>query len=231
MGLGQVGDEGSDTADAPKPYYDDGTVTIYHGDCRELLPGVNADALVTDPPFNVGKDYGESKDDLLADEYLELMALVSDEGPARQAWVTPTNRARLFYSLLGDETYPVVVRRGAQGPKRWGWYDQFDMILVRGKPNRWVSNLWEDIRLKGEGYFFREETFGHPGYTPQPIAARLVSLLADTGQTVVDPFAGTGTTLVAAKSQGKRAIGIELDERWCEVAARCCSQDVLEVVA
>lgn len=212
----------------PKPYYQDDSVTIYHGDCLDVLCYVAGDALVTDPPFNVGKDYGESTDDLSASMYESTMEMVSALGPYRQAWVVPTNRLALFARLLGDEARPVVIRRGAKGPKRWGWYDQFDMALVRGKPNEYVSNLWDNIRLKGEGYFFREESYGHPGYTPYAILARLTGLLTPAGGTVIDPFSGTGTTLVAAKSQGLRAVGIELDERWCEIAAERLCQSVMD---
>lgn len=211
-----------------KPYYQDDSVTIYHGDARDVLAGLTADALITDPPFNVGKDYGESTDDLPGTAYRALIREVIATGPEVQAWVTPTKRLSLFHTMLPD-ALPVVVRRGAQGPKRWGWYDQFDLILVRGKPNEWTSNLWENIRLKGEGFYFREETYGHPGYTPEPIMRRLVALLSAPSETIIDPFAGTGTSLYAAKSLGRRAIGIELDERWCDVAARRCAQEVLPV--
>lgn len=211
-----------------KPYYQDDAVTLYHGDCWKVMGWVTADCLVTDPPFNVGKDYGESQDALTSAAYTGLMGMLAASGPERQAWVTPTNRLTLFARLLGDDARPVVIRRGAKGPKRWGWYDQFDMALVRGKPNEYVANLWDNIRLKGEGYFFREETYGHPGYTPYAILARLTGLLTPPGGTVIDPFAGTGTTLVAAKSQGLRAIGVELDERWCAVAAERLCQSVFD---
>jgi len=211
----------------PEPYYDDGTAVIHHGDCRTILPTLKGDILITDPPFNVGKDYGTSTDDLATDEYVELMRLVAEHGPERQAWVTPNVHLPLFFELLGPEARLVVVRRGAKGPKRWGWYDQFDTILARGKPTRAESNLWDGIRLKGEGYFFREEHYDHPGYTPYALISKLVGLMAEPGQTVIDPFAGTGTTLVAAKSLGCRAHGIELDLKWCDVAAGRLAQEVL----
>jgi hypothetical protein len=120
----------------------------------------------------------------------------------------------------------VVIRRGASGPFRQGWSDQFEIALAVGKPNECVPDLWSDIRLKGEGYFFREETFGHPGYTPYPIMHRAVHLLSK--ESVIEPFCGTGTTLVAAKKQGRRAVGIELNEAYCEIAAKRLSQEVLE---
>lgn len=209
-------------------WYSDKQVRLIHGDCRDHLAGIDADVLVTDPPFNVGKDYGASKDDLASDEYAALMRYVAEEGPERQAWVTPTNRLTLFSQLLGEDARPVVVRRGAKGPKRFGWYDQFDLILVRGKPTRWESNLWDGIRLKGEGYFFREEHYDHPGYTPYALISKLVGLMAEPGQTVVDPFAGTGTTLVAAKSLGCQAVGTELERRWCDIATSRLVQQVMD---
>lgn len=210
-----------------KPYYEDDFATLYHGDCREVLPLDDGDCLVTDPPFNVGKDYGTSDDALPMAEYEAMIHALSTSGPERQAWITPTNRLAMFARILGDEARPVVIRRGAQGPKRWGWFDQFDMALVLGKPREYVSNLWDGIRLKGEGYFFREHSYDHPGYTPYPIMLRLVDLLADEGAVVIEPFAGTGTTLVAAKQIGRRAIGVELDERYCEIAAKRLAQDTL----
>jgi DNA modification methylase len=214
----------------PRPYYEDEFVTLYHGDARDILPTIPrypGDVLITDPPFNVGKDYGTSDDTLPTEEYEALMELVANVGPETQAWVTPTNRLELFCRKLGARARPVIVRRGAQGPKRWGWYDQFDMLLVRGKPTRWESNLWDGIRLKGEGYYFREEHYDHPGYTPYALISKLVGLMATSERTVWEPFAGTGTTLVAAKSLGAKAIGVEIDERWCDVAASRLAQGVL----
>jgi site-specific DNA-methyltransferase (adenine-specific) len=210
------------------PYYQDDAVTLYHGECREILPTLTPDVIVTDPPFNVGKDYGTYKDKLEASEYEQLMRTVASASE-RHGWVAPHVRLELFLNILGPQAVTIVVRRGAAGPYRFGWANQFEMLLAVGKPNRMTPDLWDDIRLKGEGYFFREEHYGNPGYTPYQILARLVALLSEPGQLVVDPFAGTGTTLHAAKAQGRRAIGVEIDERWCEIAARRCAQEVLAV--
>ena len=92
-----------------------------------------------------------------------------------------------------------------------------------------MSDLWKGIRLKAEGYFFREETFGHPGYTPYPILAKSIALLTDINETVLDPFSGTGTALRAAKDLNRKAIGIEINERYCEIAAKRMSQMVMEL--
>src|SRR5579863_5177908 len=192
------------------PYYEQDGIIIYHGDCREILPTLCPDVVLTDPPYNVGKDYGASQDDLSDAEYEELLICVA-MATERQAWVTPTTRLPFYWRLLGDAARLVIIRKGAQGVYRYGWFDQLFPLLVRGDPYTKGPNLWEGIRLPGEGYFFREETFGHPGYTATPIMVRLVECMTKPVDLIVEPFAGTGTTLVAAKQCGRRAVGIEMN--------------------
>jgi site-specific DNA-methyltransferase (adenine-specific) len=206
-----------------KPYYesDDGAVTLYHGDCLEVLPTLAGfDAVITDPPYNVGKDYGAHNDAMSDEEYATwsgvrvaaCLALCDN-----QFWVAPRYQLGLWLSLLPG-AHLIVIRRGAAGPYRQGWSDQFQIALAVGKPSRCVSDLWSDIRLKGEGYFFREETYEHPGYTPYPLMARAVELFST--QSVCDPFMGTGGTGIACVKSGRSFTGIELDERWIEIAAK-----------
>jgi len=208
-----------------KPYYTNELVTIYHGDCLEILPELEpVDLVLTDPPYNAGKDYGGYNDDMPEQDYLELMgkivAICREKAP-NQAWVAPRHKMRGWLNLIPD-AYIVVVRRGAQGPLRGGWSDQYGTILTVGKPHMAVRDLWEDIRLKGEGYLFREETYGHPGYTPYPIMLRCAELLSK--RTIIDPFNGVGTTSVAAIALKRKQIGIELNEKYCEIAAKRCEQ-------
>jgi len=139
-----------------KPYYDEGGITIYHGDCREVLAGIAPCGLVaTDPPYNAGKDYGTYKDNLSEQDYAGFMAEVADACLAlapKQFWIAPRYRIPLWLELL-PSAHLVVIRRGAAGPYRGGWSDQFEIALAIGKPNRPDSDLWDNIRLKGEGYF------------------------------------------------------------------------------
>lgn len=209
-----------------KPYYDEDGITIYHGDCREVLPGLESDALITDPPFNIGMDYQTASDDLSDDDYRTLIEDVAKLGPDTQAWWTPNIHWRMFGDIMPDAIL-VVIHRRAAGPIRHGWSSQFNLLMVRGKPNHPIPDLWNDMRLKGEGYFFREESYGHPGYTPRMFYDRLIDVLTDPGDLVVDPFVGTGTALVAAKSAGRRAVGIELNEKYCEIAVQRLAQGVL----
>ena len=143
-----------------------------------------------------------------------------------QAWVAPRYQLGMWLGLL-PRAHLVVIRRGAAGPYRGGWSDQFEIALAEGKPNSAYRDLWEDIRLKGEGYFFREETYGHPGYTPELILKRFIELLSMEGGLVIDPFGGTGTTGRAAKDLRRRCVLIEQSARYCEIAAKRLSQEVL----
>jgi len=192
------------------PYYQDDSVTIYHGNAKEILPGLSGFGMVlTDPPYNCGKDYGTYKDNLPAEEYeadMRLIVSLCRAAASNQAWVAPRYKMALWLSLLPD-SHMVVIRRGARGPYRGGWSDQFETVLTVGKPSRADVDLLDDIRLKGEGYFFREDTYGHPGYTPYPIMARLCGLLGNGS--IIDPFCGTGTSLLAAKNQRMKAVGID----------------------
>jgi len=210
------------------PYFSEGGITIYHGDNREVLPDLADEfsLVVTDPPYNAKKQYGEFSDNLSALDYAEWMRSTVAHCrrlAKKQFWVAPRYQMRLWTDLLPD-AHLVVIRRGARGPSRGGWADQFETALSVGKPKQVRSDLWDDIRLKGEGYFFREETYGHPGYTPSGIFARAIALLAT--DSILDPFLGTGTSLEVAKRQGLKAVGIEQDERYCEIAARRLRQSV-----
>jgi site-specific DNA-methyltransferase (adenine-specific) len=214
-----------------KPYYQDSHVTIYHGDCAEIIPslGNNFDAVITDPPYNVGKDYGTHNDSMSDGDYeayaLKRVNLCRVAG-TNQFWVAPRYKLELWLRLL-PKSHLIVIPRGASGPLRGGWIDQFEIALASGKTYAKHSDLWKGIRLKGEGYFFTEETYGHPGYTPEPIMRLAVGLLSV--QSILDPFCGTGTTLRAAKDLGRKCVGIEIEERYCEISATRMSQEVLHL--
>ena len=212
------------------PYFRDGAVVIYHADCRHILPLMpRVDMVLTDPPYNVKKDSGTWSDNLPDDEYRAFIREVVAAARVRasnHAWLIPKRWLPLFTPLFPDG-HLVVIRRGAQGPYRMGWSDQFDLLMTVGKPNRCYRDLWEDIRLKGEGYLFSEEDYGHPGYTPEPIMSRCTSLLSSVADFILDPFIGSGATLRAAKVLGRYAIGIEIEEKYCEIAAKRMAQMVM----
>lgn len=216
-----------------KPYYQNCKATIYLGDNLEIMPHLEAVNFVyTDPPYNAKKGYGPGKDNLSDKEYLERMAKAYLEAiRLSEKWLThiPKKYMIQFFNFL-PRGQLIIIRRGARGHlcRPFNWSDQFDLLYAYGQPKAAPSNLWEGIRLKGEGYFFREETFGHYGYTPRPIAHRAIKYMTDEDDLVLDPFMGTGTTILEAVESGRRAIGIEYDEQSVEIAIRRLSQEVLE---
>jgi site-specific DNA-methyltransferase (adenine-specific)/modification methylase len=201
------------------------SITLIQGDCRDILPTLEGvDCVVTDPPYNVGKNYGAHDDKMKAAEYAqwahEIVQLCLRVAP-NQFWVAPRYKMELWLRLLPG-AHIIVIPRGASGPLRNGWIDQYQTALAIGKPNTEFPDLWKGIRLKGEGYFFREDTFGHPGYTPYLIMERAVSVLSS--QSVCDPFCGTGTTAIAAIKTGRRFVGIELELKWFDIACKRASE-------
>lgn len=197
---------------------------LIRGDCLEVLktlPDKSVDAVITDPPFNVGKDYGPKvSDSLPTHEYLawvsewtkELMRISS------QQWiVSPFKWLRDYWNMM-PLAHLVTVPMRAGYAIRNGWTIKSSYILVNGKVagNPW--DLWEGIRQRGEGYFFREDTFGHPGYTPSGIITR--AILASRAKTILDPFMGSGTTGVACVQTGRDFIGIEIDPGYFAIAER-----------
>lgn len=211
-----------------KPYYEEPGITIYNADCRDVLPQLEpVDLVLTDPPYNAKKDYGTYNDNLSDEDYERAMSqyvALSLPLAKNQFWVAPRYKLPLWFRLLPN-SHLIIIRRGAMGPFRGGWSDQFGIALAIGMPSKCIPDLWDGIRLKGEGYFFREETYGHPGYTPMPLIKRAMSVLSE--KSVIDPFMGSGTTLRAAKDLGRKAIGIEIEERYCQIAVDRLRQGVL----
>lgn len=197
---------------------------LFLGDCLEVLHSLpscfQVDAVITDPPYNVGKNYGIHDDAMQDADYASWAAVRVTAARAiaeNQFWVAPRYKMALWLSLL-PEAHLIVIRRGAAGPFRQGWSDQFETALAVGKPSRCIPDLWSDIRLKGEGYFFREDDYGHPGYTPLPIMERAVDLFS--ASSVCDPFMGTGTAGEAAVRAGRTFMGIEIHEPYFEIACK-----------
>ena len=197
-------------------------VTLYTGDCLDIMRTLDTgsvDAVITDPPYNVGKDYGPLVNDALPDEeYLSWVAqwLGECQRISSQQWVvTPIKWLREYWNLMPD-AHLVTIPMKAGYAIRDGWTIKASFMLVNGRPKKNPWDVWEGIRQRGEGYFFREDTYGHPGYTPSGIVLR--ALEASAAATVLDPFAGSGTTGVACVQTGRNFIGIEIDPGYAEIA-------------
>lgn len=195
------------------------------GDCLDVMRGIpdaSIDAVITDPPYNVGKNYGIYKDNRTPEEYRAWMQDVVSE--ARRvaksiAFFVSGRLTKLYFDLMPD-AHLVVVHKRAAGMIQDNYAHQYHAILAIGRPAVKIADLWNDIRLPGEGYLFREERFDHPGLTGLELTCRMIESYSQEGDTILDPFAGSGTTLVAALKLGRNAIGIELNPEYVSIAQR-----------
>jgi DNA modification methylase len=223
------------------PYYQHGGITIYHGDCREVLMGggIVADLLCTDPPYglNMGsavhrqgqgvkchqsglakgkaikpRNYGDSDWDSSAPD-ADLIGLIRSCAPRQiifggNYFPLPPSKCWLVWDKLRGNT------------------DFADCELVWTNLNKSVRR----IAYRWNGFLVQpgcKDVRTHPTQKPIDVMRWAILQAPDTCDTILDPFMGSGTTLEAAKSLGRRAIGIEREERYCEIAAQRLAQEVL----
>ena len=220
-----------------KPYYDHDGITIYHADARDVLPQLNAVGLVlTDPPYGINAS--SKKGDYLANgwedtpEYIKnvTVPIVKDSlAIADRGIVTPGNKHLLCYPPPDD--VGCFWTPASIGMTPWG-LTTFQPILFYGRDPRSGKGSWPNGRQVTTGYlaaFKNVETrIDHP--CPKPLDAwqwLLAKGSTDASEVVLDPFMGSGTTLRAAKNLGHPCIGIEIEERYCEVAVSRLRQEVM----
>jgi DNA modification methylase len=220
------------------PYYADESVTLYHGDCREVQAWLVADVLVTDPPYGIGWSKGawtKGAHNPAANSGIQNDADTSVRDAALEFWgaVRP---ALVFGSL--DAAYPADWRRmlvfakpphagliGCRAP----WFRNWEPIFVLGQWPDQTPRRDAVVRTRhkaASGYSGYATAAGHPHAKPVDVLASLIEVCPPG--VVADPFVGSGSVLVAAKTLGRRAIGVEIEERYCEVAAKRLAQDVLD---
>ena len=214
-----------------KPYYEDDLVTLYHGDCLEVTEWLAADVLVTDPPY--GMSYGNHRrvgtrpDDARTPFAGDASVGVRDAAlalwGARSALVfgtwkkpRPAQTRQLIVwdkrggaGFLGDHTMP--------------WADVTEEIYVIGKG--WAGGrrpaIYSIPTLPAQS---RPD---HP--TPKPVALMQHLIECAPPGVIADPFAGSGATLIAARELGRRAIGVEIEERYCELIAKRLAQQAFDL--
>jgi site-specific DNA-methyltransferase (adenine-specific) len=209
-----------------KPYYMDEHATIYHGDCWDILPYLNVGLLCTDPPYGIkavrpdGKTGGS-----VAAPNRKYRPVQGDDAP-----LDPTpllvGRRQIIWGADHFVAHP--------GRGRFLVWDKRDGVASndfadceiawdsRGGPNRVHRHRQMGMIHDGLGDIGRV----HPTQKPLSVMSWCLSL-DDADDVVVDPFMGSGTTLRAAKDRGRYAIGVELDEAYCEMAANRLAQEVL----
>jgi DNA modification methylase len=213
------------------PYYSDDLVTLYHGDCLEVTEWLSADVLVTDPPYGMRMGQGATARRRGRMERGTCRAVVGDHDAACR-----DDALRIW----GDRPAIIFgtwrVARPQRVRHRLIWHKAGMSSGAMRAP--FLTND-EEIYICGEGFKAsappvmsvittresrpRAALEGHPTTKPIP----LMSLLIDRAPagSVADPFAGSGSTLVAAKTLGRSAIGVEIEERNCEIAAKLLAQD------
>ena len=216
------------------PYYQDEWVTLYHGDCREVLPSLSADVLITDPPYGVGlttktSDYRLKASTLYADDPETIRALIAEAVPLA---LSRTTRGLIFCGARMLFAYPepasvgVVFTPNGAGQCPWGFQVGHPILFYGRDP------YLEDGKGSRPNGFRTEqpnrEVIDHP--CPKPLAwmTWAVNRASRLGETVLDPFAGSGTTLIAAKKDGRRSIGVEISETYCEIIVKRLGQGVLD---
>lgn len=210
-------------------YYQDDYVTLYHGDClTEHREWLDADVLVTDPPYGMAYVSNSSKykksDAIAGDETLELRnAALAEWGGARPALVFGTWRVERPVA-----TKQLIVWDKGDSP------GMGDLSIPWGPSHEEVYVLGAGFTGKRGGSVIRHKTLSagdksrpdHPTPKPVPLMEKLIAKCPPG--VIADPFAGSGATLLAAKNLGRKVIGVELEERYCEIIAKRCAQDVFD---
>lgn len=216
------------------PYYQDEHVTLYHGDCLEVDAWLGADVLVTDPPYGIGW----KKPKLPANRALGRGEQVSHDGIVNDA----TTEARdAVVALWGDKPsvmfgspiapLPTGTRQVLvwQKPSQLGFMGtvggfrrDWEAIYLGGKWPKSTAQQSGVIRLSDSQEYLRA---GHPHAKPVGLMERLID--ASPNGVVVDTFSGSGSTLVAARNLGRKVIGVEYEERYCELIAKRLSSQTM----
>lgn len=254
------------------PYYSHSGITIYHADCREVLPSLRAGQILTSPPFNAGMEYEIAswrtleEFEVFTREWVHAAASTLREGgwfcvelqdmhispehphalPGQKEQLCMATHAKIILhfiesglwfkdaavwnrgrwsgdasrltcapgspALLGHHSNLLFARKPGGRP---GAYE-FPELSNREK-SLWCRSIWDHVRP--------EAYHGHPCVMPFAMACGFIKCWSLPPDTVVDPFSGAGTVLWAAKTLGRTAIGIEVEERYCETAALRLSQE------
>jgi DNA modification methylase len=253
------------------PYFSDDSVLMYNSDCRLILPLLpKVDLILTDPPYNVGKDYGDNGDsrkdyESWCREWLQASCdLLKETGSVYMKHLP--KYGPIVLPILGQYVFiSHIVWPNASGAFHMErrYFPKWEIIYLYGKTDQYIFNrfaerqeptpenlrwgpyrtkaqgqmgdIWEDIPFVYAGSIHHKEAIMevgtnskvHPCQMPEELARRGISFSTNPDAIILDPFMGSGTTLRAAKDLGRKAIGIEIEEKYCEIAAKRMSQSVL----
>jgi site-specific DNA-methyltransferase (adenine-specific) len=205
------------------PYYEHGRITIYHGDCREWMPA--ADVIVSDPPYGIAYRGGGGGNLIHSKRRRKKESIVGDSIPFDPSPLLNYQHVALFGAqhyydrLPAGGTLHVWDKRGDYKPVHTA---DVDMVWINRKEvARKLRVVWRGLCREVEN----RQPIVHPTQKPVRVMEWVVGMFPRG--VVLDPFMGSGSTLVAANRLGYSAIGIEIEERYCEIAAKRLQQEVL----
>jgi len=206
-----------------KWYYSDKYVAIAHGDCREILPSLpQVDLVLTDPPYGVGFKYSIYQD-TEANFFENIKPVIVTCIENYQSTVLCMSMKRLF-DMPRPKSLLCWAKPGSVRRNPMGGFSEWEPIMVYGKARYWNDFKYLPVTLN---YLDGHTQFPCP--KPINLFMWLVGGNLSKPQSILDPFMGSGTTLVASKQFYRKSIGIEIEEKYCEIAAKRCSQGVLEL--
>ncbi len=215
------------------PYYEDDVVTIYHADCRDFPR--NGELVVTDPPYNIGYKYHGYKDRMNNGDYWSFIRetcappsiiIHLPEDMFRLGWIPDECVAWVYNGVVtgqwrmvawfGAEVDRSLVRQPYKNPN-----DPRVIPYVEKYGGASIYDWWQAEQVKNVS----EQKTDHPCQIPLSVMSNAIGI-TPAPKLILDPFMGSGTTLRAAKDLGRKAIGIEIEERYCEIAAKRMAQEV-----
>lgn len=230
-----------------EPYYQDEAATIYHGDCRKILPELPmVDLVLTDPPYRQSKSGGglvekrirfkeltqSALNEFEPHEYIEMLLRKTSgmhgyffcSKNLLRDYIDEFEKLRLGWDIL------VMNKRNPIPTRNNKYLSDIEFILFcRGKGCLFNNGLRAELYRKVKPIIVRPAEYNHPTIKPVDVVMQLLEVSTCEENTIFDPFMGSGTTLRAAKDLGRKAIGIEIEEKYCEIAARRMAQEVLDL--
>lgn len=202
------------------PYYQQDRITIYHGDSREVLPTLGAvDAVITDPPYGLGNTTARAR----PTNYQRSKGMSPREWDRVPAHVGGLLSLASIVVIWGGNYFSLPPSRG------WlTWFKPDAPPSMAQFEMAWTNRDMNAKQISQSVSATNSERVGHPTQKPLRVMTWCLEVCGVLpGACVLDPYMGSGTTLVAAKVSGRPAIGIEIEERYCEIAANRLAQGVL----
>lgn len=219
------------------PYYQDEFATIYNGNCKDIIQNLEkVDLLLTDPPYRQSmggggliakrstyQSIGKTLSSFDISDYWTVLSQCT-KNQHGYIFCSKNTLPELCNKAIGQDLSWDILIYGKNNPipmKNNRYLSSFEFLFFfRGKNCYWNNDAnfksYSKIKMTNS----KPSKFDHPTEKDISIIKQIVEVSTDMNHTILDPFLGSGTTLIAAKQMGRKAIGIELEEKYCEIAAK-----------